>query len=299
MNNRVRALAAALVLPVALLLSACQAGFMRSLKAPHVFSAYQKTSVAYGSDAAQVMDVYRPTAARFRGRRLPVIIFFFGGSWRTGELAWYEFFAAHYALKGYVVVVPNYRKAPAHIFPAFLEDAARAVASVQRRCGEWQGDADQLVLMGHSAGAHMAALLLLDPHYLAAHNLKPALFRAFVGLSGPYDFLPMTDPLVVEVFQGDANLPASQPLNFAGSAASAPPMLLAHGAKDALVWPKNSVNLARAVNAAGGKATVLVVPSVGHVSTLFQAARGLHWLAPTLDSAVDRFLADVLATTAA
>jgi acetyl esterase/lipase len=92
------------------------------------------------------------------------------------------------------------------------------------------------------------------------------------------------------VFNGDANLPASQPIEFANSAAQAPPMLLIHGSDDQLVWPKNSRNLAARVNAAGGKAQVVVVAKTGHVKTLFQAGRGLRWLAPEVEPLVLTFL---------
>jgi acetyl esterase/lipase len=273
------------ILSLTILLSACQAGFMRALKVPYSLSAYQKTTLNYGADPAQKMDVYRPTAGRFRTQKLPVIVFFFGGSWRSGKRAWYEFFAAHYALKGYVVAVPDYRKAPDFIFPSFMDDAAASVAFAAKNLGQ-----NRLYVMGHSAGAHMGALLLLDPQYLHKQNMAPSDIKGFIGLSGPYDFLPMTDPLVVAVFKGDANLPESQPIHFASAGGAAPPMLLIHGQDDALVFPKNSLNLAVKVNAAGGDAQVVVLAKTGHVKTLFQAGRGMRWLAPEVDARVLEFL---------
>ncbi len=276
------------ILTLTSFLAACQAGFMRALKVPYGLSAYQKTTLSYGADAAQKMDVYRPSAARFRDQKLPIIVFFFGGSWRSGKRAWYEFFAAHYALKGYVVAVPDYRKAPDFIFPSFMEDAAASVAYAAKNLS---ADNKHLFVMGHSAGAHMGALLLLDPHYLQAQNIAPSDIKGFIGLSGPYDFLPMTDPLVVAVFKGDANLAASQPIHFASSgAAAAPPMLLIHGQDDGLVFPKNSLNLGAQINASGGHAKVVVLAKTGHVKTLFQAGRGMTWLAPEVDVRVLEFL---------
>ena len=217
--------------------------------------------------------------------------FFFGGSWRSGKRAWYEFFAAHYALKGYVVVVPDYRKAPNHIFPSFVDDAAASVAYVRDNAAKLNVNQKRLYVMGHSAGAHIAALLMLDAQYLQAQRMSPKEIKGFIGLSGPYDFLPMTDPLVVEVFKGNANLPESQPINYAQFGAQAPPMLLIHGQDDQLVYPKNSVNLAAKVNAGGGRAEVVVLPKTGHVKTLFQAGRGLRGLAPEVDTRVLEFLA--------
>lgn len=280
-----------IILTILSLLAACQAGFMRSLEVPYAFSAYQKSTLNYGSDPAQRLDVYRPTSAQFQGKKLPVIVFFFGGSWRNGKRAWYEFFAAHYALKGYVVVVPDYRKAPHCIFPSFVEDAATSVAYVRDNAVKLNVDLKRFYVMGHSAGAHIAALMLLDPQYLQAKQMSATEIKGFIGLSGPYDFLPMTDPLVIAVFKGNANLAESQPINYAQFGAKAPPMLLIHGQDDTLVYPKNSVNLAAKVNAAGGRAEVVLLPKTGHVTTLFQAGRGLRGLAPEVDTRVMEFLA--------
>ena len=264
---------------------------MRTLKVPYAFSEYQKSTLSYGSDKAQRLDVYRPTAAKYQGKKLPVIVFFFGGSWRNGKRVWYEFFAAHYALKGYVVVVPDYRKAPDFMFPSFVEDGAASIAYVRDHAPELNIDLKRLYVMGHSAGAHIAALLMLDAHYLQAKQMAASEIKGFIGLSGPYDFLPMTDPKIIEIFKGDANLPESQPINYAQFGAQAPPMLLIHGADDDLVYPKNSINLAAKVNAAGGHAEVVVLPKTGHVSTLFQAGRGLRGLSPQVDTLVLEFLA--------
>lgn len=280
-----------IILTMLSLLAACQAGFMRALKVPYALSAYQKTTLSYGTDPAQRLDVYRPTAAQFKDKTLPVIVFFFGGSWRNGKRAWYEFFAAHYALKGYVVVVPDYRKAPDYIFPSFVDDAAASVAYVRDHASQLNVDQNRLYVMGHSAGAHIAALLMLDARYLQAKQMSAKEIKGFIGLSGPYDFLPMTDPLVIAVFKGNANLAESQPINYAQFGAQAPPMLLIHGQDDALVFPKNSVNLAAKVNASGGHAEVEVLAKTGHVKTLFQAGRGLRGLAPEVDTLVLEFLA--------
>ena len=263
---------------------------MRTLKAPHVFSPYQKTTLSYGAHTTQKLDVYRPTDKKFVGKTLPMIVFYFGGSWRNGKRGWYEFLAAHYCLQGYIVVLPDYRKAPEFVFPSFMEDAASAFAYALSNASQWQADPQRIFVMGHSAGAHMAALLSLDPRFLAAEQLKPSAIAGFVGVSGPYDFLPLIDPLVIEVFNGDAQSKPSQPINFVQHSADAPPMLLVHGGKDRLVWPKNSINLAREVNKNRGKASVVIVPGAGHIKTLLQAARGLRWLAPEIDQAVLSFL---------
>ena len=273
----------------AIFLSGCQAGFFHSLNAPYAFADYSQTrDVQYQTDPALKLDVYVPNASIVRKGARPTIVFFYGGSWRSGSKNWYEFAAARYALKGYVVFVPDYRKGPQPSFPGFVEDSARAFAYAKEHTAEYGGDPERMFLMGHSAGAHIAGLLATDPSYLQAVGLSKRDITGFVGLAGPFDFLPMTDPKVIAVFQGDANLPASQPINFVDG--SEPPMLLLHGSDDRVVYPKNSVNLADKVNAAGGMAQVHVYPRLGHLSVLFAAGRGLRSLAPEVEPEITRFI---------
>ena len=111
--------------------------------------------------------------------------------------------------------------------------------------------------MGHSAGAHIAALLALDHHYLAAAGVAPEAIRSFVGLAGPYDFLPLDDPTLEQIFAVE-NLAATQPITFADH--RAPPTLLLHGADDLTVRPANSERLAAALATAGNRADLKLYP---------------------------------------
>jgi acetyl esterase/lipase len=222
---------------------------------------------------------------------LPVLLFFYGGSWRNGERAWYRFVAKHYALKGFVVMVPDYRKAPEYIFPAFVEDAARSFAYAREQAAIHGGDSEKIIVFGHSAGAHIGALLSLDPSYLQKHRLRLSDIHGFIGIAGPYDFLPMTSESVIEVFNGDANLASSQPIHFARTLNEpVAPMLLIHGRKDWLVWPKNSANLTAELRAKGVAVTYVELPRAGHFTPLFQAGRGLNWLSPKVDAEIERFV---------
>ena len=89
----------------------------------------EQRDIAYGTLPRQAMDVWRPIDG---AANLPVVVFFYGGSWQTGRRADYRFVAADLARRGHVVVVPDYRLYPEVGFPVFLQDAAAAVAKARR-----------------------------------------------------------------------------------------------------------------------------------------------------------------------
>ncbi len=222
------------------------------------------------------MDVYRP--ARAEGS-LPVVVFFYGGSWRSGARQDYRFVAAELARKGVVVAVPDYRLFPEVRFPAFLEDGARAVAVVQARAAEWGGDPRRIVLAGHSAGAWLAAMLAVQPRWLAAAGGARDRLAGMVGLAGPYDFDPAAYAATRNAFAG-ASRAESQPIGFVD--AQAPPLLLLHGGADTTVEPRNSLALAERATAAGAEAEVRVYPGVSHIGIVASFAPLLAGRAPAL-----------------
>ena len=147
--------------------------------------------LSYGEGARRRLDLYRP--ARTVGK-LPVIVFFYGGSWQSGERADFGFVAARLARRGFLVAVPDYRVFPEVGFPGFLEDAAQAVAWMFDHAAGHGGDATSLFLMGHSAGAYNAVMLALAPDYLLTAGASAARLAGVIGLAGPYDFLPLGGP---------------------------------------------------------------------------------------------------------
>ena len=180
-------------------------------------------NVAYGTDPRQKLDIYRPDT----GATLPVVVFFYGGSWDAGSKATYPFVAATLARQGHVVVVPDYRLYPQVRFPAFLNDCARAVAWTQTHLASIGGDPHHVFLMGHSAGAYNAIMLAVDQRYLAAVGTSRDRLAGAIGLAGPYDFLPMTGPEVRAVFAPADDGPTTQPINYVDG--HAPPLLLLAG----------------------------------------------------------------------
>lgn len=141
----------------------------------------------YGADARQRLDIYAPRNAG-PGER-PVVIFFYGGSWNSGTRSGYAFVGRALAAQGFVTVIPDYRLVPAIRYPGFVEDGAAAVRWTREHIAGFGGDPARLVLMGHSAGAYIAAMLAVDDRWLGRDRQA---VRGLVGLAGPYDFAPST-----------------------------------------------------------------------------------------------------------
>ena len=235
--------------------------------------------IAYASDPHQRLDVYAP--GRRGAEPLPVIVFFYGGSWSSGARGGYAFVGRALAARGFVAVIPDYRLVPQVRFPAFVEDGAAAVRWVRAHIAEQGGDPQRIVLAGHSAGAYNAAMLALDPRFLGADR---AAVRGFAGLAGPYDFSLDDGPITRAAFAGAPDPRATQPLGFAG--AGSPPALLASGAEDETVLPRNSAALAAKLTAAGVPVTLRNYPRLGHVGIVTAIARPFRGKAPVLDDLV-------------
>ena len=252
-------------------------GFLAA-NAPAVFGAYRRhADIAFGPDPQQRLDVYVPGTAA--GPR-PVVVFWHGGRWRYGDKRDYRFVGAALAASGYVVMVANYRHYPQVKMPGFMSDAAQAAIWAAAHAAEFGGAQERLYLMGHSAGAHLAALLALDPRYFAAAGGPAPRIAGVIGLSGPYDFLPLLEPDVQDMFGPPSIYAESQPINFVR--ADAPPMLLVHGVEDETVRPKNSRNLAGALGALGVPVTMKLYPNVSHADTVAALTSLLRGRAPTL-----------------
>ena len=143
-------------------------------------------NLSYGEHERQVLDVVSSEVCR----SAPVILFFHGGSWRWGQKDYHREIGKQFARKGIVFVTSNYRLYPEVRFPAFPEGVALASAWVRKNVRAHGGDGNNLFLMGHSAGAHSACLVGLDPVYLKAHGGSLEWIRGVVSMSAPYEFDP-------------------------------------------------------------------------------------------------------------
>jgi acetyl esterase/lipase len=271
----------------------CSRAAFFAVNFPAVFGPYTRhADVAYGNDPQHRLDVYVPHKA---DAARTVVVFWHGGRWSYGDKSDYRFVGAALTELGCVAVLPNYRHYPQVKMPGFMDDAARAAQWAGEHAADYGADPRQLFLMGHSAGAHMAALVTLDQRYLAAvappgaPAQRPQI-AGVIGLSGPYDFLPLQEPDVQDMFGPPPLYPESQPINFVR--ADAPPMLLVHGLKDDTVWPRNSRNLAAALEKLGVPVTLDLYPNLSHADTAAALSTPLRGRAPIL-AAIGTFVASV------
>lgn len=267
-----------LTLAMAACLAACSP--IKVLNALTPSNTFTKTAaIAYGDDSRQKLDVYRPAPA---SSNAPVVVFFYGGSWNSGSRDDYGFVGEALASRGIVVVIADYRLYPQVRYPAFLQDGARAAAWTHQHIADYGGDPQRLYLMGHSSGAYNAAMLALDARWLEHVNLSPSMLKGWIGLAGPYDFLPIENPEVKPVFFFPDSPPDSQPINHVS--AGAPPSLLMASTDDKLVNPsRNTGGLANTLRAAGVPVETFYFGKTNHQTLVAALSKPLRWLAPVLD----------------
>ena len=228
--------------------------------------------LAYGPAPRQRVDIHAP---RRGARNRPVLVFFYGGNWDSGEKADYAFVGRAFAALGYVTVLPDYHHTHERPYPAFMEDAGAALAWVRTHVAAYGGDPARIAVAGHSAGAYIAVTLALDPRWGSSE-----IIRAAIGLAGPYDFLPFDSPVTERTFGRAADLAATQPVNHVS--AEAPPLLLISGDADTTVRPRHSQALAARVREAGGAAELILYPGVTHTGPVKALARPFRRHAPVL-----------------
>lgn len=246
----------------------------------------------YGRGPRQSLDIWVPEDAK-ADDRLPVVVFFYGGGWDSGERDSYGFAGRALAQQGFVVVISDYRLVPKAHWPDFIEDSAAAVAWTHEHIAKLGGDPDRIALMGHSAGAYNAAMLALDPQWLRAAKSDPSIVRGVAGLAGPYDFLPLEKGGRGDRAMGKVKpIERTQPIHFARG--DAPPLWLATGDEDDTVRPRNSQNLAAAIEKAGGQVTLRIYPGMGHTGIVMALAAPFRSKGPVLEEATD-FLRGVTA----
>lgn len=249
----------------------------------------QVADARFGPDPAQTVEMFVPQGAR---GPLPVLVFIHGGSWASGNPHDYRFIARRFCAHRYAVVLPGYRLYPQVRYPAMLEDGAAALRWVHDNAARLGGDPARIALLGHSAGAYNAVMLTLDPRWLRAQGLDPALIRGTAALAGPFDFLPLDTEATIDTFGQAPDLAQTQPITFARG--DAPPLLLVTGDADTRVKPRNSITLARLMSAAGAPVDPVILPGVTHEGLIMQFARPFSRDRRAID-AVLPFLARVTA----
>lgn len=242
-----------------------------------------QTGIPYAPGARHGLDVYQPPRS---AASRPVVVFFYGGGWDSGEKKDYRFVGQTLAAEGFVAVIPEYRLYPTVRYPEFLQDNALAVRWAKDHAASFGGDPAKLFLMGHSAGAYDAVMLAVDRRWLGAVGMDPRRdVRGVIGLAGPYDFLPLTSQELKVIFGPPQARPDTQPINRVDG--QAPPMLLMTDLGDKVVDPGNTTRMAARVRERGGRVETATFPGLSHALVLGAMAAPLRFLAPVARRVTD------------
>jgi acetyl esterase/lipase len=264
------------------------------INAPSYFGWYKRhEDLRFGGEPRQMLDVYVPSSS---GKKLrPVVIFWYGGMWLRGSREQYRFVGAALANSGYVAILPDYRLYPSAHFPIFVEDGALAVKWAREHAREFGGDPDALFLMGHSAGAHTAALLALDGRYLQKVGGDSSWIRGWIGLSGPYA-LELRIPLLERMFPSPYVKADWQVVELVRG--PAPPALILHGTNDYLVYPREAIDLDTSLRAAGVRSECHIYDGATHTDVVAAFSLPFRMEAPSLAD-VSQFIERTVASGAA
>ena len=258
-------------------------------------------TLAYGNHPRHKLDIYQPKVAtegtgdnegtdknegkdgNVNAETRPIVLFLYGGGWRDGSRQSYGYVGAALAARGITTIIPDYRTFPEVSFPGFIEDAARAYHWVWKNFARGR----PIIVMGHSAGAHSAAMIALNGEYLAVHDADTPRPAALIGISGPYAFDPTTWQSTRDIFATAANADAARPAAHVDG--QAPPALLLHGLKDTTVRLWNLETLSQNYRKQGRPVTTKTYPQLGHIDIVLTIARPLRWRAPVLND-ITRFI---------
>ncbi|WP_288688051.1 alpha/beta hydrolase [uncultured Acinetobacter sp.] len=220
-----------------------------------------QSNIAYGLKARHRLDLYRTEQPR---QKRPLIVFVHGGAWMHGDKKDYGFIGEAFAKEGFDVAVINYQLAPEHIFPASIDDLSLALNYLTQSQHKLQIELEDLVLMGHSAGAFnvMSALYHPMPYELKIREN----IRAIVGLAGPYHFDYKGDPICAEAFDQDVPYQQVMPYYFVES--NKVKHYLFTAANDDIVGVNNSEDLDRQLKALGNHSQLIEIPRVGHITMI-------------------------------
>ena len=271
------------------LLTACSAVDVLNATVPT--DTYRSAAdLAYGNHPRQKVDVYLPsqplTDKALAAGGAPMVVFFYGGSWSSGNRADYRFVGEALAAQGIVTVLADYRLSPEVRYPVFLQDSALAMRWAFDNAQKYAADPARIFVMGHSAGAYNAAMLALDKRWLGAVGLSPARLAGWIGLAGPYDFLPIGDRKTQVAFEWP-NTPADSQALFHASSASPPALLLAPERDSLVNTQRSTVGMTQRLRSSGVRVESELFDTVSHITIVATMASVLRSRAPVLERVTD------------
>jgi acetyl esterase/lipase len=253
---------------IAALLSACTFAPLNLLVPKSGYAVHR--GLAFGDDPRQKLDVYVPDGVK---PGAPVLLFFYGGGWESGNRGDYRAAGQAFASAGVITVVADYRLYPQVKSPAFVEDAAGALAWVHAHIHDYGGDPQRIFVSGHSAGGYNAIMLAAEPKFIEARGGSMDWIRGAIGIAGPYDFLPLTEKNYIDMFHG-ANNEDAMPIHHVTG--KRPPMLLVAGTDDTVVSPGNADRMAARLKSFDSEVKVIKYPGVGHIGIILSLVPGFR-----------------------
>ena len=238
--------------------------------------------ILYGDEPLQDLDIYypKPLAQAMKKntpikQEYPMVVFVHGGSWESGNKDEYAFVGQSLAQAGYVTAVINYRKAPEHVYPDYVEDTAQAIAWSYKNAARFYADPERLAVIGHSAGAFNAVAAIANEDFLKPYGVKPTDIRAVIGIAGPYsyDFRKFSS---ATAFAADATPDEVMPDRQIKGAQ--PPYLLLTAEKDTVVYATNTLKMTQALKAAGATVQTSEIAGASHASSIGAMAPPLRWV---------------------
>jgi acetyl esterase/lipase len=246
------------------------------------------------------MDIYFPLNLKQK-EKSPAVIYVHGGAWASGnkESGPGLLIIAELVKNGYLVAAVDYRLAPAHIFPAQIEDVKTAVRFLRQNAAVYGIDASRIGAFGTSAGGHLVSLAGLTPNYdlFRGDQYKEVSddLMAVADLFGPTDleslFIGLEKVLAEKIFgKGEDALKVASPKEYVRG--DGPPFLIIQGDKDVVVPPYQSEEFYRSLVESGNYAELLIVRNAGHgfVPSGGKISPSLLEIAGTVVEFFDRFL---------
>jgi len=162
------------------------------------------TDLSYGAGPNETLDIFPAADAK-----APVLVILHGGYWRSLDKSDHSFIAPPFVKQGVCVVVPNYALCPAVTVPQIVLQMVKALAWVWRYISEWGGDPARIQVAGHSAGGHLAAMVMACQWQRHAVDLPADLVKSALSVSGLYELESISrSPML----QADLRLDATQVL---------------------------------------------------------------------------------------
>ncbi len=239
-------------------------------------------NILYGDEPLQDLDIYYPKplaqaikAKQAIGATYPMVVFVHGGSWESGNKDEYAFVGQSLAQAGYVTAVINYRKAPKHVYPDYVEDTAKAIAWSVNNAPSLYVDPKRLAVIGHSAGAFNAVAAVSNEDFLAPYGVKPTDIAAVIGIAGPYsyDFRKYNGATAFgATATPDEVMPDRQ------IKGAQPSYLLLTAENDNVVHVTNTVKMTQALKNAGVTVETGEIKGASHATSIGAMAPPLRWV---------------------